>query len=78
MGTETMKATHEGHNYLKAARKIDCPGSYTEVNGEAMVKIYSQRQRCGEADSGLLIAFDRLLSTLFMKGRGSEGNTCSL
>jgi hypothetical protein len=42
MGTETMKATHEGHNYLKAARKVDCPGSYTEVNGEAMVKIYSQ------------------------------------
>jgi hypothetical protein len=33
--------THEGCNYLKAAKKIDCTVSYTEVNGEAMVKIYS-------------------------------------
>jgi hypothetical protein len=76
MGTDTMKGTHEDSNYLKAARKIDCPGNYTEVNGEAMVKIYSQGQRCGEDDCGLLINFYRLLSTLFMKGRCIERNTC--
>jgi hypothetical protein len=27
---------------MKVARNIDCPGSNTEVNGETMVKIYSQ------------------------------------
>jgi hypothetical protein len=27
---------------MKAARKIDYPGSYTEINGEAIVKIYSR------------------------------------
>jgi hypothetical protein len=41
-----VQATHEGSNYLKAARKINFSGTYTEVNGGAMVKIYSQEQRC--------------------------------
>jgi hypothetical protein len=41
-GQRPVYATHGGSNYLKAARKIDCPGSYTEVNEEAIVKIYSQ------------------------------------
>jgi hypothetical protein len=50
--------------------------SYTEVNWETMAKIYS----LGRGGSGLLsevlIVFDWLLS-IFLKGRGSEGNTCS-
>jgi hypothetical protein len=41
MDSETMKATYEGSNYLKAVRKIHCPGRYTEVNGEGIVRYYS-------------------------------------
>jgi hypothetical protein len=75
MGTDTMKSTYEVRNYLKAARDVDYPGSYTEVNREGMVKIYSQRQNCGQDDSLSCSQYLTGCSPVFIKRRGNEGNT---